>query len=191
VYGDGEREGLCLPVGSFLCMAGGRDRCLYTGSGKLAAQPVCECPPGRVGRYCERRAGLEPRNPETNITAVDSNDLTVKYEETLDTKENTMQITEINAVNEDMVERNESIVENVDTNKPSTVEENETKESTASVIRKRIKKKQEKKKQEKISMKKSLYPVVTPHKSLPVRAIHRDLEQNEGGLITLGEGLLA
>ena len=25
-YGSGERVGRCLPVGSFLCMAGGRDR---------------------------------------------------------------------------------------------------------------------------------------------------------------------
>ena len=29
-YGSGERVGRCLPVGSFLCMAGGRDRSSYT-----------------------------------------------------------------------------------------------------------------------------------------------------------------
>ena len=28
-YGSGERVGRCLPVGSFLCMAGGRDRSSY------------------------------------------------------------------------------------------------------------------------------------------------------------------
>ena len=28
-YGSGERVGRCLPVGSFLCMAGGRDRSTY------------------------------------------------------------------------------------------------------------------------------------------------------------------
>jgi len=65
-YGSGERVGRCLPVGSFLCMAGGRDRCLYDGAGKLVGRPRCICPDNREGTYCERMAGIEPR---LNITA--------------------------------------------------------------------------------------------------------------------------
>jgi len=68
-YGSGERVGRCLPVGSFLCMAGGRDRCLYDGAGKLVGRPRCICPEKREGTYCERIAGIEPRQSGQNITA--------------------------------------------------------------------------------------------------------------------------
>jgi len=68
-YGSGERVGRCLPVGSFLCMAGGRDRCLYDGAGKLVGRPRCICPDNREGTYCERIAGIQPRQSGQNITA--------------------------------------------------------------------------------------------------------------------------
>jgi len=68
-YGSGERVGRCLPVGSFLCMAGGRDRCLYDGAGKLIGRPRCICPDNREGTYCERMAGIEPRQSGLNISA--------------------------------------------------------------------------------------------------------------------------
>ena len=72
VFGPGQREGRCQPVGAFLCLHGGEDICRYYGNGTRIGEPLCDCKPGFWGRWCEtdatsshsyiRLEGVEPRH---------------------------------------------------------------------------------------------------------------------------------
>ena len=86
VFGLGSREGRCQPLGSFLCFNGGRDVCYYDGEGVRLGDPVCKCPPGYWGTWCEHAGngsrtgntdyisieGVEPRHSSANVTVNDT-----------------------------------------------------------------------------------------------------------------------
>ena len=74
VYGAGEREGRCQPLGAFLCFHGGEDVCVYTGAGARVGPPVCRCPPGYWGTWCQDR-GNGARVGDTGVAALRPGDL--------------------------------------------------------------------------------------------------------------------
>merc|ERR1712083_396897 len=51
---EGEREGRCLPLGSFLCMNGGKDTCRYLGNGTQIGGPKCDCTSDFEGDLCQK-----------------------------------------------------------------------------------------------------------------------------------------
>ena len=53
IFGDGIRDGRCLPVGVFRCMNGGTDFCSWHGNGTMVEQPRCRCKEGFSGKYCQ------------------------------------------------------------------------------------------------------------------------------------------
>jgi len=143
-------------------MGGGKDRCLYTGSGQLAAEPRCDCPWGREGKYCERRAGIQPRKPITNITAKKSKTGT-------DTKNIKQEVTKDESKNKKIERRRKKKPEDKEKNKSMS----------------------EKKDLSKTSSKMS-YPEVITGRPIPVRAIHSDVMESElTQFHHLGEGLMA
>ena len=85
LFGDGDREGKCQPVGAFMCFNGGVDICVYNGTGVRIGDPVCSCPSGFWGTWCEQSGigarvggediinieGVEPRNTQTLIESSD------------------------------------------------------------------------------------------------------------------------
>ena len=52
-FGDGEREGRCLPLASHRCRNGGEDVCRYLGNMTRVGEPRCKCRDGFTGPLCE------------------------------------------------------------------------------------------------------------------------------------------
>ena len=70
-FGPGPREGRCQPLEAWRCFNGGTDVCIYNGKvshslfklkfpnmmslqGNRIGDPVCRCPPGHWGTWCEQ-----------------------------------------------------------------------------------------------------------------------------------------
>jgi len=56
-FGDGIRDGRCLPVGVFRCMNGGTDVCSWHSNGTMVEKPRCQCKRGFKGKYCQETLG--------------------------------------------------------------------------------------------------------------------------------------
>jgi len=67
-FGDGEREGRCLPLASHQCRNGGEDACLYLGNMTRVGEPWCRCRDGFQGPLCEEEALREDEQPEAKWT---------------------------------------------------------------------------------------------------------------------------
>jgi len=72
--GPGPREGRCQPLEAWRCFNGGTDVCIYDGKGVRIGDPVCRCPPGHWGTWCEQ-SGNGARTGETKIDPIKPGDL--------------------------------------------------------------------------------------------------------------------
>ena len=74
IFGLQPREGRCQPLEAFKCFNGGVDICVYDGHGVRVGDPVCSCPDGYWGTWCQHN-GDGSRTGETNIVSDTNRDI--------------------------------------------------------------------------------------------------------------------
>ena len=74
IFGLQPREGRCQPLEAFKCFNGGVDICVYDGHGVRVGDPVCSCPDGYWGTWCQH-SGDGSRTGDTNIVSDTARDI--------------------------------------------------------------------------------------------------------------------